>query len=209
MSSVSRSPRMSAEQRREQLLDTTLALIAREGFTGVSIDAVARSAGITRPIVYQHFHDLPGLLNALLDREHERAMTQLAAVLPAASDDRPLLEVASDALRGYLEAVAASPLTWHLVLLPAEGSPASLHERIARDRAEVREQLAAVAAAGLRREGLDPALVDLELVAHIAQGVSEHAARLVLTEPAAYPVDRIMALAEQAAGVVVGAAARP
>jgi AcrR family transcriptional regulator len=200
---------MSGEQRREQLLDTTLTLIAREGFPGVTIDAVAKAAGITRPIVYQHFHDLPGLLNALLDREHERATRQLAAVIPAASDERPLLTVAADTLRGYLEAVAEAPLSWHLVLLPAEGSPASLHKRIARDRAEVRRQLAAIASTGLRREGLDPSLVDLELLAHIAQGASEHAARLVLTEPEAYPVTRIMALAEQFADVIAGAVTRP
>lgn len=194
---------MSGEQRREQLLDTTLALIARDGFTGVSIDAIAKAAGITRPIVYGHFHDLSGLLNALLDREHERAIAQLVPVLPKASDDRPLLEVAIDGLRGYLEVVASAPLTWHLTLMPVEGAPASLHERIARDRAEVRAQLAAALAAGLRREGLDPAAVDLELVAHVAQGVSEHAARLVLTEPDAYPVERIMVLAEQGAALVL------
>lgn len=199
--------RMTAEQRREQLLDTTLELISRDGFTGVSIDAIAKAAGITRPIVYGHFHDLPGLLNALLDREHARALEQLAAVLPQASDERPLLEVIADGLRGYLEAVASAPLTWRLTLVPVEGTPASLHERLARDRADVRAQLAAALTAGLRREGVDPELVDIDLVAHVAQGVSEHAARLVLTEPDAYPVERIMALADQAAAVL-GAAVR-
>lgn len=199
--------RMTAEQRREQLLDTTLELISRDGFTGVSIDAIAKAAGITRPIVYGHFQDLPGLLNALLDREHARALEQLAAVLPQASDERPLLEVVADGLRGYLEAVASAPLTWRLTLVPVEGTPASLHERLARDRADVRAQLAAALTAGLRREGVDPELVDIDLVAHVAQGVSEHAARLVLTEPDNYPVERIMALADQAAAVL-GAAVR-
>ena len=194
---------MSGEERREQLLDTTLALIAREGFTGVSIDAVAKAAGISRPIVYGHFQDLEGLFNALLDREAGRAITQLAAVLPRADDSRPVPAVATDALRGYLEAVAASPLTWQLILMPIEGSPRVLQERVARDRAAVRVQLAAVLAEGLRREGIDPSGVDLELAAHIAQGVSEHAARLVITEPDAYPVARIMTLAEQAAGAIL------
>lgn len=199
---------MSGEARREQLLDTTRALIAREGFTGVSIDAVAKAAGISRPIVYGHFDDLEGLFNALLDREAGRAIGQLAAVLPSADDPRPVPEIAVDALRGYLEAVAASPLTWHLILMPIEGSPRVLQERVARDRAGVREQLAAVLAEGLRREDIDPAGVDLELAAHIAQGVSEHAARLVITEPDAYPVPRIMALAEQAAGAVLATVLR-
>jgi AcrR family transcriptional regulator len=198
---------MSGEQRREQLLDKTLELVARDGFHAVSIDAVAREAGITRPVVYGHFQDLPGLLNALLDREHHRALTQLAEILPVATEERPLVEVIFDGLRGYLEAVAASPLTWRLVLVPIEGSPAVLQERIAGDRAQVRAQLAGVLAAGLRREGIDPSTADLELAAHIAQGVSEHAARLVLTEPEAYPVARIISLADQAAAVVTGVSA--
>ncbi|MBJ7330578.1 MAG: TetR/AcrR family transcriptional regulator [Solirubrobacteraceae bacterium] len=195
--------RMTGTERREQLLDTTLQIIARDGFAALSIDAVARAAGITRPVIYGHFTDLSGLLNALLDREQMRAISQLAETIPAAADDRPVLDIATDALRGWLEAVASTPLTWHLVLIPAEGAPRSLHERIERIRAQVRAQLAAVFAAGLAREGVDPETVDLELTAHIAQGASEHAARLVITEPDAYPVERIMALAEQAAGLVM------
>ena len=59
---------MQAVERREQLLDATKAIVARRGFHVVSIEAVAREAGITRPIVYGHFNDLPGLLEALVDR---------------------------------------------------------------------------------------------------------------------------------------------
>ena len=42
---------------------------SRDGFHAVSIEAVAREAGITRPIVYGHFDDLGGLLEALVERE--------------------------------------------------------------------------------------------------------------------------------------------
>ena len=71
--------RLSARERREQLLDATKAIVARDGFHAVSIEAVAREAGITRPIVYGHFHDLPGLLEALVEREGARALRRLAA----------------------------------------------------------------------------------------------------------------------------------
>lgn len=207
--SARRSPRLPAAERREQILDATLALAAHTGFHAVSIDAVARAAGITRPIVYTHFTDLEGLLNALFDREHDRAMGQLARVIPAAEDPRPIPEVAIDALRTYLEVVVEAPMTWTLVLVPIEGTPPALQERMATDRERVREQLAAVLAAGLEREGLDATLVDLELAAHVIQGISEHAARLVLTEPDAYPVERLMALAGQAIAVAVMAGRAP
>ena len=67
--------RMQAGERREQLLDATKTIVAERGFHAVSIEAVAREAGITRPIVYGHFRDLPGLLEALVQRETARALS--------------------------------------------------------------------------------------------------------------------------------------
>src|SRR3954467_11604160 len=111
---VDRPTRMSAAERREQLLDVTKELVLEQGFHAVSIEAVAREAGVSRPIVYGHFDDLPGLLEALVDREGARALGQLAEVLPrdlASGDPRENLLAA---LRGYLAAVEADPVTWRL-----------------------------------------------------------------------------------------------
>src|SRR3954470_11151632 len=96
--------RLSAEERREQLLDATKAIVSRDGFHAVSIEAVAREAGISRPIVYGHFDDLGGLLEALVEREGARALGQLAAFLPrdlTSGDPRANLLAG---LRGYLAA---------------------------------------------------------------------------------------------------------
>src|SRR3954463_12150254 len=104
-----KSPRMSAEERREQLLDATKRVVEAHGFHRVSIEAVAKEAGITRPIVYGHFHDLAGLLEALVERETARALSQLVILQPedlAAGDPRGAL-LAS--LRSYLGAVRADP----------------------------------------------------------------------------------------------------
>ena len=72
-----------------------------DGFHAVSIEAVARAAGITRPIVYGHFDDLGGLLEALVERESRRA---LCTQLPG----RPST-TCSAALTAYLEAVRERP----------------------------------------------------------------------------------------------------
>jgi AcrR family transcriptional regulator len=189
------SSRLSGAERREQILDATLTLAAGAGFQAISIDAVAREAGITRPIVYVHFTDLRGLLNALADRERARALAQLAQVVPAQLDPRPAREIAVAALRRYLEAVAAEPLTWHLVLMPVEGSPAVLRDRIAGDREAIRRQIVRLLSAGLEREGIT-APVDVELAAHAVQAYAEEAARLVLTDPEGYPVERLVAFAD-------------
>ena len=182
--------RMSAEERREQLLDATKSIVADQGFHSVSIEAVARRAGITRPVVYGHFKDLPALLEALVERESARALGQLAGVLPrdlAAGDPHDLL---LSGLRGYLEAVQADPATWRLVLMPPEGAPDVLREHIARGRDAVVAQLAEVVGPGLvpGRESPDP-----ELTARTLSALSDEAARGLLTEPDRYPVERILA----------------
>ena len=133
---------MSAGARREHLLDAAKELVAAHGFHALSIEAVARAAGITRPIVYRHFGDLAGLLEALIDRETTRALGQLREFLPAdlgGDDPRPGLLAALD---GYLHAVRDDPVTWRLVLMPPEARPACSRERIAAGRAAVVAQLA-------------------------------------------------------------------
>ena len=181
---------MSAEQRRSQLLDVTKAIALDRGFHAVSIEAVARAAGITRPVVYGHFHDLPGLLSALIDRETQRSLAQLETVLDydlAAGD--PADELLRS-LRAYLEAVGSDPATWRLVLMPQEGAPEILHERIARGRAEVVGRLAAAVRPGFGRGGASP---DPELTARMLSAFADELARLLLTDPGAYPVERLLA----------------
>src|SRR3954452_10243900 len=116
--SVAKPARMPAVQRREQLLDMTKEIVAENGFHAVSIEAVARRAGISRPIVYEHFGDLAGLLQALIGRDGARALAQHAGVLPPdlAGGDRA--EQLLTGRRGDVEARGADPVAWRLVLMP-------------------------------------------------------------------------------------------
>jgi AcrR family transcriptional regulator len=181
--------RMTAEERREQVLDATKAIAAENGFHAVSIEAVARAAGITRPIVYSHFGDLQGLLEALVERESARALTQLAAVLPTDLGGGDPREILLAAQRGYLEVVASDPQTWRLILMPTEGAPAILRERIEGGRAAVVAQLAQLVATGLGPvRSSDP-----ELTAHMFSATSDADARLLLADPVRYPVERLLA----------------
>jgi AcrR family transcriptional regulator len=192
---TSKTQRMSAEERREQLLDAAKRVVERHGFHGVSIEAVAREAGITRPIVYGHFHDLGGLLEALIERESERALAQLAKVLPRDLSGDPA-DTLLAALRGYLGAVRQDPGTWRLVLMPQEGAPQALHEHINAGRSAVVAQLAAAMAPGL---GSEPP-PDPELAARMLSAFADEAARLLLTDPERYSVDRILAQAQWGLG---------
>ena len=195
---------MSAEERRSQLLDVTKEIVGEQGFHAVSIEAVARGAGITRPIVYGHFETLPGLLEAMVDREGQRALAQLAHILPTAAPTggTPREDLLA-ALRGYLEAVAADPVTWRLVLMPPEGAPAVLRERITAGRDAVVGALAEVVRPGLGPGAESP---DPQLTARTLSAVADEAARLLLTDPEAYPIERLVAprrLAARPPGAVV------
>ena len=82
----------------------------------------------------------------------------------------------------------ADPATWRLVLMPPEGAPPILHDLIAQGRAAVLEQLAQAVGPGL--ESPDP-----ELFAHVLSAISDEGARLLLTDPGRYPVERIITFA--------------
>jgi AcrR family transcriptional regulator len=186
--------RMRAAERREQLLDVTLDLIAEHGFQAVTIDAVAREAGITRPVVYGLFDDLSGLLHALVDREEDRALDQLARAIPRIPDDDPDA-LLLDGLRTFFEAVLEAPKTWRLIVLPVEGKPQVLRERVERDRNAVLRQLERLVEWGVDARG-GPEGLDAELFARILVTVAEDGARLLLTDPENFTIDRYVTMAD-------------
>jgi AcrR family transcriptional regulator len=180
---------MSAEERREQLLDVTTALALDRGFHDVSIEAVAREAGITRALVYQHFGDLPSLLEAVIAREMSRAMTQVSETTLTDLREGDPTELMLDSLRAFLSAVRDHPRTWRLVLLPPEGAPPSLRTSIAHGRERVLGRLAAAV-----RPVLSPGRTSRHAVvtARILSAISDEYARMVLTDPVRYSPERLL-----------------
>jgi AcrR family transcriptional regulator len=192
--------RLPRAERREQLLEVTKRIVGEAGLHAVSIDRVAREAGVSRPIVYEHFNDLNGLLTALLDCEGSRALTQLATFMPTdAGEGTQLLDVLLGALTGYLEAVRADPITWRLVLMPPEGAPEFLRERVEQARAAVVAQLAALIEQAFEPWG-GQRTPDAELTAYSMSALADSWARLLLTDPERYSIERMLVHARWALG---------
>jgi AcrR family transcriptional regulator len=181
--------RMTAPARREQLLDVTNELVAERGFAAVSIQAVARRAGISRPIVYEHFGDLSGLLEALVGREMARALEQISETELGDLSDGDPTELMLESLQTYLGAVEQHPSTWRLVLMPPEGAPELLRRSIARGRRAVLNKLA-LALRPLSSPGSDAP--DPELTARILSAIADEYARLLLTEPRRFSRERLL-----------------
>lgn len=63
------SKRLTGADRRAQLLDVACKVFAKRGYEATSMEEVAREAGVTKPIVYEHFGGKEGLYAVVLDRE--------------------------------------------------------------------------------------------------------------------------------------------
>jgi AcrR family transcriptional regulator len=198
MGEVRRRPyaqRLAPDARREQLLDATIQIIARDGYAGISIDAIAREAGVTRPVVYRAFDGLEPLLYALLDRQESRALSQLMAVL----EPQPGRAEALTTLRRLMEIVAGDPLTWGPILAMPEGTPAAVRERIESDKELVRGRIAKLIEEWLHTGG--PRGLDAEVTAHSVVALLEYFGRVLLEDPERFGLDRLVANVE----VVLGA----
>src|SRR5262249_24029683 len=95
--------RMSATQRREQLISIGRQLVAERGFDATSIEEVAARAKVSKPVVYEHFGGKEGLYAVVVDRE-VRAILQRITTALTAGHPRELLEQAALALLDYIEA---------------------------------------------------------------------------------------------------------
>ena len=94
--------RMSGKERREQLLDIGRTLFARKGFDGTSVEEIAERAGVSKPVVYEHFGGKEGLYAVVVDREVRRLLDRITESL-VGNHPRELLEQAAGALLDYVE----------------------------------------------------------------------------------------------------------
>ncbi|GAA2055997.1 MULTISPECIES: TetR/AcrR family transcriptional regulator [Streptomyces] len=94
--------RMTGTERREQLLDIGRTLFAERGFEGTSVEEIAAKAGVSKPVVYEHFGGKEGLYAVVVDREMTRLLDMVQSALTA-GHPRELCEQAAFALLDYIE----------------------------------------------------------------------------------------------------------
>lgn len=184
------APRMAPGKRREQLIDAALSVIVQRGYEGVSIEAIARTAGVTRPVIYDHFPNLGQLLEAVIEREERVALAQLELVVPAAPRQQgDPAELFAAGVRSFLDVVASRPDTWRIILLPPEGTPPIVREHVERNRALTERRIESLVRWAIDRSGV-PHDLDVELGARAIRSLSEEAGRMVLTDRETYSPER-------------------
>lgn len=197
-----RTPRLPPEERRRQLLDAALELLATDGFDAVNVESVARKAGVTRPVVYDQFGDLDGLLVALVDREEATALAPLERIIgddPDEDVDPDAFLV--DAVRTFLREVRAAPRTWRVVLMPPDGGSIDLRARVERSRRTIAGRVSELLRWGIERRG-GPLGLDVDLLARLVVAIGEDGARLVVAHPRRYSPDRLAGVVAQLVALI-------
>ncbi|MEV4116468.1 TetR/AcrR family transcriptional regulator [Nonomuraea sp. NPDC049695] len=93
---------MSGSERREQLIHISRTLFAEKGFDGTSIEEIAATAQVSKPVVYEHFGGKEGVYAVVVDREMQKLLGMITEGL-AASHSLVKLERAALALLQYIE----------------------------------------------------------------------------------------------------------
>lgn len=89
--------RLSAPERRRRILDAAEAAFSERGYAGASVGEIARRAGITKPVLYDHFASKHELFVAIMERARDELTGRGAAAMREEADPA----------RGVRRAVAA------------------------------------------------------------------------------------------------------
>ena len=133
-------PRLPAVQRRRQLLDVSLEVFAERGFHGASMAEVAEAAGVTKPVLYQHFRSKRELYLELLDDVGQRLLEEVQKATAAAGGPRQ--QVASG-FAAYFRFVADNESAFRL-LFGGEEADREFAEAVRRVEGAMADAIAAL-----------------------------------------------------------------
>jgi AcrR family transcriptional regulator len=86
------SRRLTAEQRRRQLVTVALELFAYRGYRATTMDDIAEAAGVTKPLVYQHFSSKRALYLELVDSIAHELQAEVGSAVMEAEGPRQQVE---------------------------------------------------------------------------------------------------------------------
>jgi AcrR family transcriptional regulator len=177
------SHRLTAPARREQILDVALVVFARAGFHGTSMNDVAEAAGVTKPVLYQHFDSKRELYRALLDEVGARLLNAISKATADATDGRTQTELG---YRAYFRWVAEDHDAFRLLF----GSGSRRDDEFNTAVREITEQAARAVAP----------LIDVDIpedhrrtLAHALVGLAEGASRRLVERGDEFDPDVIAA----------------
>src|SRR4029077_2624144 len=95
--------RLPAAERRQQLLETALDAFSEHGFTHTSMNDIAEAAGVTKPVLYQHFRSKRELFLELLQDLGQRLREAVGKAASEAGTPREQVEGGMRAYFGWVQ----------------------------------------------------------------------------------------------------------
>jgi len=164
--------RLPAEQRRRQLLDVACVEFAARGFHATSMDDIAAAAGVTKPVLYQHFPSKRALFVELLGDVGHQLLQELVAATGAAHTGRERVE---EGFAAYFRFVTGNEAAFRVLFgASARNDPefAEIVERVLDESAEAVSHLIEISGTSEHRR----------VLAHALIGVAEATSRDALTD---------------------------
>jgi AcrR family transcriptional regulator len=139
----SRPTRLPRDQRRVQLLDAASEVFSSKGYHAAAMDDIADAAGVSKPVLYQHFPSKLDLYLALLDQSCDRLVDVVGEALASTDDnaDRVIATVAA-----FYEFVSSTGGEFRFVFESDLTGDGAVQRRLSRVNDEISDAIAEVIA---------------------------------------------------------------
>ncbi|TDE17843.1 TetR/AcrR family transcriptional regulator [Actinomadura sp. 6K520] len=176
-----RGTRLPRLARRRQLLGAAQEVFVAQGYHAAAMDEIAERAGVSKPVLYQHFPGKLELYLALLD-EHAEALVKIVRDALASTTDNKMRVQAS--MQAFYDFVAGDGEAYRLVFESDLRNVAPVRARVDRANQQCAEMIAQVIAEDTNAPTDEAYLLGMGLV-----GMAEVSARYWLSQHRAIPKD--------------------
>lgn len=95
--------RMTARERRDQLVGVAKAVFAELGYDGATVEEIAARAGVSKPVVYEHFGGKEGIYAVVVDRESTRLLDMISSYIHEDAGGRQMVHASAMAFLDYIK----------------------------------------------------------------------------------------------------------
>jgi AcrR family transcriptional regulator len=182
----SKGQRLPRRERRAQLLDAAREVFVAQGYHAAAMDDIAEAAGVSKPVLYQHFPGKLELYVALLDESSAALVASIRAALASTSDNKLRVQAT---VQAYFDFVDDPGGAFRLIFESDLTNEAAVRERVDRTNDECASLVSLVIAqdTGLTSE-------EAILLAAGLGGLAQTAARRWLRDGSAIPKDAAASL---------------
>jgi len=184
-----RGTRLPRQARRRQLLAAAQAVFVAQGYHAAAMDDIAERAGVSKPVLYQHFPSKLELYLALLDLHTESLVGRVREALASTTDNRLRVAASVAAYFDFVDGDGPDEGAFRLVFETDLRNDPAVRQRVERMTKGCADAIAETIARDTGSHAAEAQLLSIGLT-----GLMEVSARWWLTSPDRIPKDRAVEL---------------